>query len=247
MNNQSKLGKAYQDVYELLAGAHPGQRPWHFQWSAVTDLHRELARIAPRIGGVVLDVGCGSKPYRSWFGRATGYVGIDIADGPEVDVVVGPEANWPFEDAQYDAVVSIEVLEHVENLEHTLGEIRRTLKPGGLLVVAMPFLYNEHGAPGDYRRFTKFSARRLLPDFKLESVTTLGGVGTTVSIMVLNWIEAATNGNKISRIAKGPLLPVWLAFSFVVNMAGKLFDRLDRTDSFYGNVLMVFVKPAGDE
>ena len=83
-------------------------------------------------GGVksVLDVGCGNKPYARWLTNAQEY------PGPSVDVVVQTGAPWPFVNDSFDAVLCTQVLEHVADLEHFVGQIHRVLKPGVTLVVS---------------------------------------------------------------------------------------------------------------
>jgi len=243
MKKSSKLGNVYRNSYDAVAGRHPFQRPWHFQWSAVCGLHKELKNMAPELNGDVLDLGCGNKPYESWLTGAVNYTGVDIEPGEKVDYVIKPDERLPFPDGTFDVVVAFEVLEHVENLEHTLKEIRRVLKSQGLIVASVPFLYQVHGAPGDFRRFTKFSAKGLFPDdIDVDWVKSLGGFGTTLSIFILAWIESSANRRKITRIAKGALLPVWIGVCFLVNMFGKALDSVDKTDSFYHHVLMVLRK-----
>ncbi len=243
MKKASIFGKSYRSIYGNIAGKHPSQKPWHHQWAAVEGLHKELKKMAPRVTGDVLDVGCGEKPYKAWFSGTKCYVGVDIVDGSEVDYIIKPQDCFPFSDGQFDAVIALEVLEHVEYLAHTLNEIQRVLKRGGRIITAIPFLYNEHGAPGDFRRLTKFSADKLFyPSCTLTMVKPLGGIGTTLSILLLNWVETAVNQNKTARFVKAMLLPLWLVFSLMVNMFGKALDCIDKTDSFYSNVLMVFQK-----
>jgi 2-polyprenyl-3-methyl-5-hydroxy-6-metoxy-1,4-benzoquinol methylase len=101
----------------------------------------------------ILDVGAG----RGWFskvlaGRLRDEHGVDprehvfpcdaFPESFEVDelecVRTGPGGALPFPDASFDAVVSIEVIEHVEDHLAFLREIARVLKPGGIVVVTTP-------------------------------------------------------------------------------------------------------------
>jgi ubiquinone/menaquinone biosynthesis C-methylase UbiE len=91
-------------------------------------------------------------------------VGLDVLPGPAVDVVVASNEHWPLPDEKFDVILSSQVLEHVEHLDITLDEMRRVLKRGGVAILTFPFLYNEHGAPWDYRRFTGHQAEKLFPD-----------------------------------------------------------------------------------
>ncbi|RLF06711.1 MAG: hypothetical protein DRJ64_04180 [Thermoprotei archaeon] len=176
MTSVSTLGRTYKKLYETLCGQHPHQRPWHFQWLAVAPLHRELRRIFRGLAGRVLDVGCGDKPYRHWFSKnVSQYIGLDVVDGPEVDMVVEPMGHWEISGQAFDVVIATQVLEHVENLNHTLSEITRVLRPGGTVILSFPFLYNEHGAPYDFRRFTRHSVENLLSGYDVQSVAIQGG------------------------------------------------------------------------
>jgi len=75
---------------------------------------------------------------------------IQDASYPEFNIL-----NLPFKDESFDAVVSDQVLEHVEGSpQDAINETIRVLKPGGLLVHATCFLNPIHGAPSDFWRFT---------------------------------------------------------------------------------------------
>jgi ubiquinone/menaquinone biosynthesis C-methylase UbiE len=81
------------------------------------DARRELLaavrHLAPEIGGRVLDVGCGSRPYESLV-RAREYIGLEL-DTPEnrrskkADLFYDG-ARLPFEDGSFDAVICNQVL-----------------------------------------------------------------------------------------------------------------------------------------
>lgn len=242
---ESRLGRTYRLTYEMICGRHPNVHPWHFQWLDTYYLDRSLKRLLPTLGGRVLDAGCGSKPYLQWFGPVTEYVGLDVSSGPAVDLVVASNEQWPLPDEKFDVVLSSQVLEHVEHLDFTLNEMSRVLNRGGVAVLTFPFLYNEHASPSDYRRFTGHQAKKLFPNCEVVRLEKQGGVGSTLVILFLNWIELSTHLYLITRILKGMLLPAWLALSLVMNVVGWLIDRIDGTGAFYNNVLVVVKKPSG--
>jgi SAM-dependent methyltransferase len=132
-------------------------------------LHKTIAKIAPRIGGDVLDFGCGSKPYESLFVEADSYTGVDIevsghnhqAQRSRVDVFYDGQ-TLPFAEHRFDAVVSFETLEHVFNLDTVLGEIRRVLKHEGMFLASLPFAWDEHEAPYDFARYTSYGICQVL-------------------------------------------------------------------------------------
>ena len=194
----------------------------------------------------MLDAGCGSRPYHEWFGPVTEYVGLDVSAGRGVDLVVASNERWPLPNENFDVILSSQVLEHVEHLDITLKEMSRVLKRGGVAILTFPFLYNEHGAPWDYRRFTAYQAEKLFPDSEVLYLEKQGGIGSTIVILFLNWVEMSMGLYRATRILKGVLLPGWLTFSVVMNVVGLLIDRIDRTGAFYNNLLVVVKTPSGE-
>jgi SAM-dependent methyltransferase len=61
---------------------------------------------------------------------------------PVACLAIGADGRLPFDDASFDAVVSIEVVEHVENQFAFLRELARIARPGGLVVVTTPNTLN---------------------------------------------------------------------------------------------------------
>lgn len=239
---ESQLGRAYRFIYEFLCGRHPRLRPWHFQYLDTFYTYKKLIRLLPNYAGTVLDVGCGEKPYRSFFGCVDKYIGIDTVPGPKVDIIIDSNESWPIPDESVDVVLCTQVLEHVDNLDLTLSEIRRVLRPHGKAIISVPFTYNEHGAPYDFRRFSIHGAKRFFPEWTVVLAERHGGIGSTLAILLLNWLEFSMNRRFFTRFLKALLLPIWIVISFSVNFFGLVFDFFDKTDSFYNNVLVVFEK-----
>ena len=73
--------------------------------------------------------------------------------------VFGDGKHLPFRDASVDTVLSTEVLEHVPRPELLVREMARVVKPGGKLLITVPFIQPLHELPSDYFRFTPSSLR----------------------------------------------------------------------------------------
>lgn len=122
----------------------------------------------------VLDVGCGSKPYRALF-RTKSYIGIDVEvsghdhANSEIDEFFDG-INIPFPDNSFDLVFSSQVFEHVEHHEELLDEIHRVLAPGGKLILTIPFVWPEHEEPFDFRRYTSFGLTQFCEKHNLSTL-----------------------------------------------------------------------------
>jgi SAM-dependent methyltransferase len=237
------LGHLYQRFYDTLAGKHPRQYPWHFQWLATYRVHSNVGDAFSRIvlGDRVLDVGCGTSPFRDRLPAGCTYTGMDIEGGTgRPDLVIVPDEPWPLADNSFDVILCTEVLEHVRDQDLLLGEMRRVLKPGGWLILSVPFLYNEHGLPWDYRRLSVYGLEDIFsPDYQIETARRRGKVGTVTVSLFLNWIDTSLCLTKAARYAKPFLLPAWLPFCLLMNVIGLCLDALDRTENFYQNVFML--------
>jgi SAM-dependent methyltransferase len=71
------------------------------------------------------------------------------------DVVGDLDSAWPFRSESFDLIVSHYVLEHLREPGCFFRESFRCLKPEGLLVLTTVLLFQRHGSPNDYFRFTK--------------------------------------------------------------------------------------------
>jgi SAM-dependent methyltransferase len=133
---------ASRRFYEQLSGRtlHP-----HTQRGI---LYRNLV-VASQLGTRardVLEVGPGEGGLtRILLGRGHVVTALDLAQGWLVRLpdsatkVAGEVTALPFADRSFDAVVAAEVIEHIPEQNRALGEAARVLRPGGLLVVTVPY------------------------------------------------------------------------------------------------------------
>jgi SAM-dependent methyltransferase len=132
--------------------------------SAWSDLRRELATAE----GSLLDIGCGAQIYRGLIPPTVRYRGIDTTDArahfgyevPDTQYFAGDD--WGVEDNGFDVALCTEVLEHIVDPPAFLARAHRCLRPGGRLVMTVPFAARWHFIPYDYWRFTPSSLNLLL-------------------------------------------------------------------------------------
>ncbi len=138
------------------------------------DLHIKaiVAAKEPR-GKRILDIGSARDSWtKEKFGKDNEVISFDLEG--DVDVK-GSILSAPFEDKSFDLVFFFETLEHVDNPFLAIQEIRRILKPKGMLVASAPFIYELHGEDyGDYWRITRQGWQKLLKEFKDIEVSSMG-------------------------------------------------------------------------
>lgn len=62
----------------------------------------------------------------------------------------------PFRNCSFDVIICAELLEHIQYPSQVLAETWRLLKPRGILLITVPFLYPVHGDPYDFGRYTDY-------------------------------------------------------------------------------------------
>lgn len=161
MSNRENL---YQSVYDNFAhsvlakvrsesfGEDIGQN----SWLTVDEYRRFLGLLDLNAETLVLDICCGSGGPALFMARETGcrVTGIDVSDSAIRDAlrqsaeqqnqsrvnfaVVDASKGLPFESAAFDAVISIDAINHLPDREASFRDFHRILKPGGRLLFTDP-------------------------------------------------------------------------------------------------------------
>jgi hypothetical protein len=72
----------------------------------------------------VADIGCFQAPLRSLLSNCD-YTGVDVAGSPDIKMNLDTPASLPFQSGEFNTVLCIEVLEHLDNLHHIFDELIR--------------------------------------------------------------------------------------------------------------------------
>lgn len=121
----------------------------------------------------ILDVGSlGEYNYRNIFDEPKwDYVGLDIKEGPNVDLIIGDIYNWnEIEDNSYDIIISGQFFELLEYFWLTMVEIERVLKPNGYVCIISPSSGPDHGQNLNGYKFYEDGIRALAKYVDLEII-----------------------------------------------------------------------------
>src|SRR5687767_9206301 len=119
---------------------------WHRLAYFMRELDGTIERLATQLEGTVLDFGCAEMPYRHLFSAC---IGADLPGNPQADVEIRHDGTLPLAEGSVDAVLSTEVLEHVEDPQTYLSECFRVLRPGGRMLLSTPGIFVWHPDPID--------------------------------------------------------------------------------------------------
>lgn len=121
--------------------------------------------------------------YKPFFDRpGWKYTGVDLAAGPNVDVVLQSPYRLPFASHSVDVIVSGQAFEHVEFFWLTWMEMARVLKPGGMIFLLAPSRGPEHRFPQDCWRFYPDAYRALAKYTRMDLLEVSTDWGKTIPI-----------------------------------------------------------------
>jgi SAM-dependent methyltransferase len=176
--------------------------------------------------GLVVDLGCGTAPYKEEILEvADSCIGLDwpqtLHGNRGIDVFADIQQRLPLRDATADAVVSFQVMEHLSEPGNFIVECNRILKPGGRIVITVPFMWYVHEAPHDYFRFTRYGLEHLLEKRGFEDIEIRETTGFW-QMWVLKF-----NYHTI-KFARGPLKFAWIPIWWLGQAVSPLMDKVDR-------------------
>lgn len=233
--------------------------PVYPHWLEFLNARRGTARVLRGIHGSVLEVGAGDGSRKmeliEKYPAIENYVSTDYSSWDEefknIDqklkknglfqsVIWGHRkremldrvcsaTDLPFEDNTFDYHLSFEVLEHIDDPFRYFSEAARVVKPGGKIVVVVPFLYRMHGGENnehrmDHFRYAKgffYHLSERLP-IKVVGILCTAGFGTTLASMTNQFVvRAIVEGGLLSKLILIPLSPMVFLF---MNCLGYVID-----------------------
>lgn len=203
------------------------------------DIEQAIRKYA---SGKLLDIGCGNKPYSVWYEPLTsGSVGCDMvqSDGSKADVLC-PATALSFPDNSFDTALCTQVLEHVYDHHAVIREACRVLKPGGKLILTVPFCWELHEEPYDFFRISRHGLRQLFAEngFTVLELKANGGKWAATFQMMINSVYSGFRRKSIrSKIVK--FIFIELRLCQLINKLAVWTDRKYFDDIWTLNYLIV--------
>lgn len=208
---------------------HPNRRL--INWVIYDNLDRLLHKYSPYYKGVLYDLGCGDQPYKELFlQHADKYVGVEWSAQGRTnppDIIADLNQRLDIESDTANTVVSFSVMEHLCEPQIMLNEAFRILKPGGSLILQVPWQWWIHEAPHDYFRYSPYGLRHMLgkAGFQEIKVEAQCGFFTTWIVKFNYFSNRAIRGPRLlRRFLKVFLVPFW----YLGQLAAPYLDRLDK-------------------
>jgi ubiquinone/menaquinone biosynthesis C-methylase UbiE len=229
-------------LYGWVCGRELNANLLNFQFLPAFYARRDIIRDGAKLKGTLLDLGCGSQPYRQYLKAVARYVGLDYPLTREClahkvkPEIHGDARTLPFADQSFDGVLCSQVLEHVDQPETVVREMSRILKSGGVGLISVPFFYNLHMEPYDYFRFSPYGIKELLErnGLAVRQIRGQGGIGTLLVQMFHNWLFSGLARRARRHILQKALvtlvLPLLLLLSTFDNLVGLGLDPLNPDD-----------------
>jgi SAM-dependent methyltransferase len=201
---------------------------------------------ASMLRGTILDIGCGTKPYRGLFDNPA-YIGLEVNRDSPLGSHRKPDVYYdgrhiPLPDASVESVLCSQVLEHVFEPGDFLAELRRVLVPGGRILLTVPFVWDEHEQPFDYARYSSFGLRHL---FESAGFSQLDHARTLAGASIFPQLLLAYAYKVLHPLPRWPRMLLLAGLSLPMNLAGLALEALGsgKADLYLDNVAVFERKP----
>lgn len=150
-------------------------------------------------------------------GKDATILSLDISESRKPDIVADIcEVDYRDE---FDAVVMSEVLEHIPRPHVALDKVLQALKPGGRLILSVPFIFPLHDRPHDYYRYTKYGLAYLLSKFSAVEIRERNGWSESLIVLLIRVLRENAGRH---RLLKGALAITALALSPFATLVSRI-------------------------
>jgi len=176
---------------------------------------------------IVLDVGCGEKPYYHESVKSR-MICADIKKTKKSHIVCDASC-LPLKKARFDGIICVNSLYYYGNPFEAVKGFSHVLKKNGKLILITPFIYPIHDIPDDKYRFAEYGLREILKnDFEIKEIKTIGGIFNIPAVFFHSVIKGAP------LMLPKPIRPIIRLFALIIfyipYMLAQLLSLLDFLD-----------------
>jgi len=232
-----RLGRAWEAAFAAIEGPEQEARVLHSHYLAYRAARSHEAQLAGWMNGDILDVGAGAGYGKRLLNHGARYFPTDLPTGRDMNDARVTRQGVPlvkecsvyaidYEDNRFDGCLALSLFEHLKEPDRAFAEIKRVVKPDGMILVVVPFAFPVHGHPDDYWRWTEEGLKLYFSRHGVEVVECVRS-GGTVDSLVLGWnlflgrgLFGLPEGWSVARGAARAVARPFMTLSF---LAGNLF------------------------
>jgi len=211
-----------------ISGQHSNRRLYNWLVYDIGD--RFLKKHTDKYKGQLYDLGCGEAPHKGFFlSYADSYIGVDWTGSyhnTHADISADLNLELPIDSKIADTVVSMSVMEHLREPQIMLNEANRILKPGGNIVMQVPWQWWLHEVPYDFFRYTPYGLKYMLEKAGFTDVAVEPQSGF-FSMWFLKFNYFSLRLLRGPRLAKAILAVALLPFWSLGQLIAPYLDKLD--------------------
>jgi SAM-dependent methyltransferase len=156
-------------------------------------------------GAIVGNIGAGGdierhlKIYAERLGYSVTSLDIDPERNPDILCdITSPNLGKNY----FDVIVMAEVLEHVTDPHAAVRGIKQLLKPGGTLILTVPFIFPIHDRPNDYFRYTRYGLMHLFQEMDDLNIKERNSWSEAIGVLIARLImEKTLSARLVSPLA----------------------------------------------
>ncbi len=189
--------------------------------------HKALSHLT--LAGSILDLGGDTRSkYRDCIQGDHTFTTVNFDQRTTPSIFHDLEQPLPIQDHSYDHVLLINVLEHIYAFHQLLGEAARVVRPGGSIIIVVPFLFPLHPSPNDYWRFSAQALQKECEKQRLvvQTITPLGsGVCAARHVMLERLLPFPIRA--LLFLVRPLIVLVDLVFAFIAKAFKKKYQQSD--------------------
>jgi SAM-dependent methyltransferase len=197
---------------------------YRYLWANLESAVNQAKGKLPTHSKVVLDVGCGNRPYADLFTDCQ-YIGLNYSAEDACPDVIADAMVLPIATGAIDMIFCTQVLEHLRKPWLFLEECHRVLREGGWIVLSAPFYWPLHEEPHDYFRYTRHG----LEDLVIGAGFTQCEIRSDGGDQARFWLSAIHASPRwLRRVVQLPF-----------NICGAILDKLFFSATFPANYTLI--------